>query len=228
MMLSIIIPVYNEESTIGKVIQRVIRKDFGLKKEIIVINDGSTDKTGEILRSLKYGELRVIDYRKNKGKGYAIRKGIEKSKGTVIAIQDADLEYNLEDLRKIVKIVVKENLRVVYGSRFLKMNKKYKKNSFYFANRLLSLITSALYLQKITDMETCYKVIKKEVLEKIKLECNRFDIEPEITTKIIKLGIHIKEIPIDYKPRTAKEGKKIRWKDGFVAIWILIRERFTR
>jgi dolichol-phosphate mannosyltransferase len=228
MKLSIIVPVYNEEKTIKRVVKKIVGKDFGLKKEVIVVNDGSVDSTGKVLKRLKVKNLKVISYSENRGKGFAIRKGFGSAKGDIIAIQDADLEYDLEDLKKLMDVLIKENLDVVYGSRFLKKNKNYKKNSFYFANRILSFLTSVLYFQKITDMETCYKVSRKEVLKNLELKCNRFDIEPEITSKILKEGIKIKEIPINYKPRTAKEGKKIKWKDGLSAIWVLVKERFSR
>jgi glycosyltransferase involved in cell wall biosynthesis len=228
MKLSIIVPVYNEEKTIRQVLQKILKKDFGLNKEVIVVNDGSKDKTGEVLKRIKAKDLIVISYPENRGKGYALRKGFEKARGNILAIQDADLEYDLKDLKKLVDILMNKNLKVIYGSRFLKKNKNYKINSFYIANRILSWITSILYLRKVTDMETCYKVFGKEVLNGLNLKCNRFDIEPEITAKIINKGYGIKEIPIDYKPRTAKQGKKIKWKDGFMAVWVLLRERFSR
>jgi len=227
MILSIIVPVYNEETTIKRVLTKIIKKNFGIKKEVIVVNDGSKDSTGAILKKLKYPNLKVISYTVNQGKGYAIRKGIERARGSIVAIQDADLEYNLDDLKKIVKTYMGKNLEVVYGSRFLEKNDNYVINSFYVGNRLLSLLTSLLYFKKITDMETCYKVFKKDVLKGIKLKCNRFDFEPEFTSKILKKGIKITEIPIGYNPRTKKQGKKIKWRDGLIAVRVLLRERFS-
>lgn len=227
MKLSIIVPVYNEEKTIRKVLQEILKKKFGMEKEVIVVNDGSKDETLMEIKKIKNKSLRTISYSENKGKGYALRIGFAKARGEIVAIQDADLEYSLKDLKKLVEILIKEKLKVVYGSRFLDKNEKYKMNSFYIGNRVLSFITSLLYFHKITDMETCYKVFRKEVLRGMDLECNRFDIEPEITSKFLKKKVKIGEIPIDYSPRTAKEGKKIKWKDGLSAIWVLIRERFS-
>jgi glycosyltransferase involved in cell wall biosynthesis len=227
-LLSIVVPVYNEERTICNVIEKISKKDFGLDNEIIVINDGSKDNTGNILEKIKCKKLRIINYPHNMGKGYAVREGMKIASGDIIAIQDADMEYNLNDLKKLVKILIKEKLSVVYGSRFLKKNKHYKVNSFYIANKILSLVTSALYLRKITDMETCYKVFRKKVLDGMELRCNRFDFEPEFTSKILKKKIKIREIPIEYRPRTAKQGKKIKWKDGLTALKILLKEKITQ
>jgi dolichol-phosphate mannosyltransferase len=225
--ISIIVPVYNEERTIDEVIKKIARKDFGLEKEIIVVNDGSVDSTREVLGRLNEKNVRIINYSKNKGKGYVVRKGIKEAKGEIIAIQDADLEYNLDDLKNLIGILIKENFKVIYGSRFLEKNKHYKINSFYIANRLLSLLTSILYFRKITDMETCYKVFRKEALKEIKLNSKGFEFEPEITAKFIKKGYKIKEIPISYKPRSKEEGKKIKWKDGVIAAYTLLRNRFS-
>lgn len=227
MKVSIIIPVYNEEITIKDVLKKVVAVNFGIEKEVIVVNDGSTDLTDKKIKELNFSCLKKISYKDNRGKGYAIRKGISESTGEIIAIQDADLEYDLLDLKKLVSILIEKKLKVVYGSRFLSKNKEYTKNSFYFANRILSWITSVLYFKKITDMETCYKVFKKDVLDYAELSCDRFDIEPEITSKILKQKIRIFEVPIKYKPRTSKEGKKIKWADGLTAMKVLVRERFN-
>jgi len=226
--LTLIIPVYNEEKTLKKIISKALKKEFGLEKEIIVVNDGSTDKSLNKIKKIKNKKIKIISYEKNKGKGYAIRKGIEISTGDIIAIQDADLEYNLNDLKKLVNTLIREDLNVIYGSRFLKKNNFYKKNSFYWGNRFLSLLTSLLYLKKITDMETCYKVFKKEVIKNLELKSDGFEIEPEITSKILKKKYKIKEIPISYRPRKKDEGKKIKWRDGFIALKILIKERIKK
>ncbi len=226
--LTLIIPVYNEEKTLKKIISKALKKEFGLEKEIIVVNDGSTDKSLNKIKEIKNKKIKIISYEKNKGKGYAIRKGIEISTGDIIAIQDADLEYNLNDLKKLVNTLIREDLNVIYGSRFLKKNNFYKKNSFYWGNRFLSLLTSLLYLKKITDMETCYKVFKKEVIKNLELKSDGFEIEPEITSKILKKKYKIKEIPISYRPRKKDEGKKIKWRDGFIALKILIKERIKK
>jgi len=225
--LSLIIPVYNEEKTLGEILGKVIKVRFPIKREIIVVDDCSQDNSLKIAKKFekKYKEIKLIKHKKNKGKGAALRTGIKKATGTIIGIQDSDLEYNPEEIVYLIKPLLKNECKVVYGSRFI--NKyKYKKNKFYYGNRILSLITSILYMRKITDMETCYKFFRKEVLERIKLKSKRFDIEPEITAKIIKRGYKIKEIPISYKPRTEKQGKKIKTKDGLVAIYTLLGYRF--
>ncbi|MEM4605865.1 MAG: glycosyltransferase family 2 protein [Candidatus Pacearchaeota archaeon] len=215
--VSIIIPVYNEEKTIKIVLEKVLK--LKLNKEIIVVNDGSKDNTFKELKLLRK-KIKLISYRNNQGKGYALRKGIAEATGEFIVFQDADLEYNPKEIPKLIKELKKE--KVVYGSRFLKKNEK---GNFanYLANIFLSFSTSVLYGQKITDMETCYKSFRKEVLKELNLVSDGFEIEPEITSKILKKKIKIKEIPISYKPRTKKEGKKIKFIDGIKAVWSLIK-----
>jgi dolichol-phosphate mannosyltransferase len=223
--ISIIIPVYNEEKTIGKVVDKIISVKFPITKEIIIVNDGSKDNTEKKLKQIRKNEkIKFISYEKNKGKGFAIRKGLEIASGNIIGIQDADLEYDIKEYPKLLAPIIKKEVNVVYGSRF---NKKFKKNLFYFGNKFLSFITSVLYFHKISDMETCYKLFRKDILENIELESDRFDFEPEITAKILKQGFKIKEIPINYFPRTEKQGKKIKIKDGFSALWCLIKCRFA-
>ncbi|MEM4181807.1 MAG: glycosyltransferase family 2 protein [Candidatus Pacearchaeota archaeon] len=217
--VSIIIPVYNEEKTIKKVLEDVLK--LKLKKEIIVINDGSKDNTLKELRKFSK-KIIVVSYKKNKGKGYALRKGIEKAVGDFIVFQDADLEYNPKDIPSLIKELEKE--KVVYGSRFLKKNKKGCLAN-YLANIFLSFLTSLFYWQRVTDMETGYKAFRKEVLKELNLVSDGFEIEPEITSKILKKRIKIKEIPIEYLPRTKKEGKKIKFIDGIKAVFALIKWR---
>jgi dolichol-phosphate mannosyltransferase len=227
--ISIIIPVFNEEKTILNIVEKVQKvKIFDLTKEIIIVNDASTDKTKEIIQSLilKNKNIIFIENEKNLGKGASIRKGFEHSSGDYLVIQDADLEYNPQDLRKLIKPILDEEIEVVYGSRLLGKITGFQISSHYYGNKILSFITSVLYKQKITDMETCYKMMKKEVLEGINLKANKFDIEPEITAKIIKKGYKIKEIPIDYNARSFIEGKKINWKDGLFALNTLVKYRF--
>ena len=225
-MISVIVPVYNEEKTLAKVVRKLEKLKLPISKEIIIINDGSKDKTREILKDLskKFKKLKVIDYTLNRGKGFAIRKGIEKSKGEIILIQDADLEYDLENIKLLLKEILEKNEKVVYGSRFMKKNNR-GKIAFYLGNKFLSMMTSALYLQRVTDMETCYKMFRREVIENISLKSDRFEIEPEITAKIIREGYKIKEVPINYSPRSNKEGKKIKAKDGIIALWTLLKLR---
>jgi dolichol-phosphate mannosyltransferase len=220
--LSIIIPVYNEQASLPEVLKKISKTKFELKTEIIFINDHSTDKTLKILKKTKY---KILTHKKNKGKGAALKTGFQKAKGDIIAIQDADLEYDINEINKLIKPILEGEEKVVYGSRFLNSGKK-GKIQFYLGNKFLSFITSLLYNKKITDMETCQKVFLKSVIKNIKIESNRFDFEPEITSKILKKGINIKEIPVYYNPRTEKQGKKIKPKDGFIAIGKLIKYKF--
>lgn len=226
-MISIVVPIYNEEKTLEKVVSSLEKLKLPIKKEIILVNDGSKDNTAKILEKIANGNksLIMVSYEKNRGKGFAIRQGINKARGDIILIQDADLEYDLRNINNLLNEILQNGEKVVYGSRFLKQNKR-GKLSFYLGNKLLSIATSILYFQKITDMETCYKMFRKEVLTGIVLMSDRFEIEPEITAKIIKKGYKIKEIPINYNPRSKSEGKKIRARDGFIALWTLLKLRF--
>jgi glycosyltransferase involved in cell wall biosynthesis len=225
MKLSIIIPVFNESKTILQVIDKINKVNLGnVKKEIIIVDDFSTDGTREILKKLK--GYKIIFHEKNMGKGAALRTGFSNAGGNIILIQDADLEYEPNDYPKLIQPIIDGRTKVVFGSRFLKEHKaRYK--IFYLGNILLSFITRTLYSQRITDMETCYKVFKKEVLKGISFKAERFEIEPEITAKIIKKGYKILEVPVYYKCRDFKEGKKISWKDGVKAIYYLIKYRFS-
>lgn len=231
MKLSIIIPVYNEEKTILKILNKLSKVNLKINKEIIMINDGSKDNSRKIIEDYlkKQKKTKNITYKllskKNGGKGSAIRAGMNLSTGDIITVQDADLEYNPEDYRKLIKPIIEGKAKIVYGSRFLKRHTPLYK-IYFWGNKFLTLLTKILYNTKITDMETCYKVFKADIIKNIKIKANHFDFEPEITAKILKLGIKIKEIPISYNPRTIKEGKKINWKDGLQAIWTLIYWRF--
>lgn len=229
-LLSIIIPVYNEERTLPEVLKKISGLKAGMKKEIIIVDDGSTDNSKKIIEDfLRKKKGRDTSFRfiskENGGKGSAVRKGIELATGDIITVQDADLEYNPEDYRKLIRPILEGKEKVVYGSRFLKRHIPMYK-IYFLGNKLLTAITSIIYGSKITDMETCYKVFEKKTIKKIKLRANHFDIEPEITAKILRKGIRIKEIPISYSPRSIEEGKKINWKDGLQAIWTLIYLRF--
>jgi len=226
--LTIIIPAYNEEKTILLILNEIKKTKFPTKREILVIDDSSKDKTRKVVSSYmkKNSEIKLLSHKTNLGKGAAIKTGLKNANGNIITIQDADLEYDPKDLSKLVNTLIKENLPVIYGSRFLEKKKK-GKLTFYLGNKLLSLITSVLYGQKITDMETCYKVFRKEVIKDFDLKSNTFDIEPEITSKILKRGHKIKEIPIAYFPRTETQGKKIKIRDGFIALKCLIKYKFA-
>lgn len=228
MKLSIIIPAFNEENTISKVIGKV--KNAGLKnikKEIIVVDDFSTDSTRKILSGLKGKGIKVFFHKKNLGKGAAIRTGLAHASGGIILIQDADLEYDPKEYPKLLQPILNGNAKVVYGSR-LEAIRKNLKNMYklhYFGNVFLTAMANIMYGAKITDMETGYKVFMREVLEKINLKARKFDFEPEITAKILKKGYKIKEIPISFVGRKFKEGKKITWVDGISAMYYLLKYR---
>ena len=227
--LSIIIPAYNEEKTIKQVIERVKAVKLGnIGKEVVVINDASTDNTKKILDSLKEREIKILHHKSNMGKGAAVRNGLEHSTGTIIIIQDADLEYSPEEYAKLLAPILEHRTKIVYGSRInaIRSNLKEMYLLHYFGNMILSIATSVLYGYKVTDMETCYKVFRREVMDGIKLKSKRFDIEPEITAKILKKGYKIIEIPISFKGRKFHEGKKITWKDGIKALYTLWKYRF--
>lgn len=223
--ITILIPVYNELKTLESILDKIKDIDFyGLEKEIILIDDCSTDGTKELYEDLEY---KVLYHEKNLGKGAAIKTGLKEASGDIITIQDADLEYNPTDLLPLVEALIKNEADVAYGSRFLERDKS--KNfmlTHFLGNKMLTVLTNILYGTKLTDMETCYKVFKAEFIKNIDIKSKRFDFEPEITAKILKKGAKIKEIPISYSARGFDEGKKISWKDGFSAIFALIKYRF--
>tara|TARA_Y100000034_G_C6898133_1_gene414555 strand:+ start:694 stop:1365 length:672 start_codon:yes stop_codon:yes gene_type:complete len=222
MKLSIIIPVYNEVKTLEEVINKV--KKLKLDKEIVVVDDGSEDGSRELLKKIE--NIKLILHEKNYGKGKAVRTGLDNIEGDVVVIQDADLEYDPTDFVKMFD-EIKNGEKVVYGSRFLEKFDKVIIKSHYFGNKFLSLFTSLLFFSKITDMETCYKMFRKEVMEGINLKARGFDLEPEITSKILKRKYKIKEVPISYNARDFDEGKKITWRDGVKAGWYLLKYRFV-
>ncbi len=225
MKLSILIPVYNEKDTLKKILKKILAVNLGnLKKEIIIIDDNSHDGTKNLLKNIKSRDIIIFYNKVNQGKGYCIKKAIENSTGDLIIFQDADLEYDPQDYSKMIKMLLDGKRQVVYGSRFLEKNRK-GKLSFYLGNRILSILTSIIYLTNITDMETCYKLFRNDILKNLDIKADDFSIEPEITAKILKKGIKIKEVPISYYPRIFEEGKKIRWKDGFIALKTLIYYR---
>ena len=229
MKLSIIMPVYNEEKTIEKIVSRVqIVKIKNIKKEIIIINDCSKDKTSEKLKKIikKYKNVKIFSHKINQGKGAAIRTGLKYFTGDIVVIQDGALEYNPQDFKRLIKPILEGKTKVVYGSRFLGKIKGFIIPLHTFGNIILSLITRILYFRRVTDMETCYKMMTRDVIKSIKLRAKRFDFEPEITAKIIKKGYKIIELPIVYDARSFKEGKKITWRDGLKALYYLIKYRF--
>lgn len=230
MKLSVIIPVYNEEKTIAKIVRQVLAEKT--PKEVIIIDDGSTDKTRETIKKFKDLRIKKFFHEKNCGKGAAIRTGIKNATGDVLLIQDADLEYDPKYYKELLAPIVAGRVKVVYGTRLKTLPfRLWGKNKtplplHFLANRFLSALTNLLYGSNLTDMETCYKMIAREVYQKLDLVSNRFEIEPEITAKILKTGFEILEVPITTKPRGYREGKKIKARDAFIAVWTLVKYCF--
>jgi glycosyltransferase involved in cell wall biosynthesis len=225
-LLSVIIPVFNEKNTVIKIIEKVRAvKLNGIRKEILLVDDASTDGTTELLNKINFPNLKKFHHEKNRGKGAAIRTAIPHTKGDFILIQDADLEYDPDDYSKILNPLVSGDADVVFGSRFLGPRRVFLFWHFV-GNRLLTLITNVLYNTNLTDMETCYKVFQGDILRSIRLRSNRFNFEPEISAKILKKKYRIYEVPITYKGRNFEEGKKITWRDGIVALMVLFYYKF--
>ena len=231
MKLSIIIPVYNEEKTILKIINKIFKLKH-INKELIVVNDGSTDNSKKLLNKFSNKKIRIINHTKNLGKGAAIKSAQKHIKGTHVIIQDADLEYDPNDYKNLLRPFKKKYISVVYGSRVLK-KKRYKLKSFssfdrIFYNHVLTILSNIINGQRLTDAHTCYKVFKSEIFRSIILEENGFAFCPEITTKISNLDINIHEVPISYRGRGYSEGKKITYFDGIEAIYALFKYKFIR
>jgi glycosyltransferase involved in cell wall biosynthesis len=230
MLLSILIPAYMEERTIEEVLTRVLAVDtesLGFDKEIVVCDDGSTDATASIVKKLAAGESRVklVRHHKNRGKGAAIRTALEVAGGEYCLIQDADLEYEPGDYPRMLEAAAK-GADVVYGSRFLTTDRpEGMKTANYIANRILAITANLLYGLDITDEATCFKLLRTDLLRSLELECKRFEFCPEVTAKVGKAGIKVIEVPIRYQARSVEEGKKVRWTDGFEAVWVLVKNR---
>lgn len=228
MKLSIIIPVYNEKRTIEEIIKRIMAvKLQKVKKEIIIIDDKSTDGTRKILEKIKkeHSEFRIFYHHKNQGKGASVRTGLKHATGDYILIQDADLEYDPQDIPQLLKPIQGGKAEVVYGSRFTGEHR----NMFFWhmmGNKLLTLVTNLFYNTTLSDMEVCYKLFSKNSLKGVSLKEDRWGFDPEITAKILKKGIRIYEVPISYTGREFSEGKKIFWRDGLRILWVLIKYRF--
>lgn len=225
--ITILIPVFNEKTFLLQLLKKVEEVNFcDLEKEIIIIDDFSTDGTKELYQNIPH---KVLYHEHNKGKGAAIRTGLKEATGDIIIIQDADLEYNPQDYVSLVEMVKKDCADVVYGSRLSDIQNQ---GNFLFlsflANITLSFITRLLFNTYITDMETCYKVFRADIIKNIEIESDRFDFEPEITAKILKKGVRYMESPISYNARACNDGKKIGWQDGVQAIWTLIKYRFFK
>lgn len=228
--LSVIIPAYNEAATMGQVLEKVLAVNLPdhLKKEIIVVDDCSSDNTGNIVRTISESAkdtIRLVRLEKNSGKGSAVQTGIRLATGDIIIVQDADLEYDPEDYIQLLPPILSNGSKIVYGSRILNQDNSFSYQSFYWGGRLVSLTTSLLFGQKITDEPTCYKMFDAALLKAIPLTSKRFGFCPEVTSKALRLGYAIKEIPIHYYPRSKQEGKKIKWQDGIEAIAILCKYR---
>jgi glycosyltransferase involved in cell wall biosynthesis len=224
-LLSVVMPVYNERETIEEIIPRVLA--VPLRIELIVVDDGSKDGTRDLLTKLReHYEFKLIFQPQNGGKGSALRRGFADVTGDLVVIQDADLEYSPEEFPELIALICQGRAEVVYGSRFLGRHRVFLFTHF-LGNRVLTVLTNLLYNTMLTDMETCYKVMRTEVLRSFKLESNGFGIEPEITAKIFKRGYRVYEVPITYDGRSYDEGKKITWRDGVVALWVLLKYRFT-
>ncbi|MFA5908361.1 MAG: glycosyltransferase family 2 protein [Vicinamibacterales bacterium] len=227
-LISIVVPVYNEARTVAEVIDRLLAIDLPAPREILVVNDGSTDGTREVLdRLATRPELRIIHAAKNGGKGSAIRTGFAQATGTIVAIQDADLELDPAQIALLVQPILDGRTGVVYGSRFLAGRPDAPWLSI-FANQVLTGVTNVLFGGHLTDMETCYKVMTADIARGLHLESNRFDIEPEISAKLLRDGHAILELPVRFEPRSRAQGKKIGWRDGVRAIQVLLKYRFSR
>jgi glycosyltransferase involved in cell wall biosynthesis len=224
-LLSVVMPVFNERDTIEEIVARVLA--VPLRIELIAVDDGSRDGTPQLLEELqKKHQFKLIQQRDNRGKGAALRRGFQEVTGDIVAIQDADLEYSPEEFPSLIEPICQGYADVVYGSRFLGRHRAFM-FSHYMGNRLLTFITNVLYDTMLSDMETCYKVMRAEVLRSMVLRSDEFEIEPELTAKIFKRGYRVCEMPITYYGRSYHEGKKITWRDGLTALWTLIRYRFT-
>ena len=226
-MLSVIVPVFNERSTVAEVLRRIRAVDLPVEVEVVVVDDGSSDGTDKVLTALGDSTVRVITHRENLGKGAAIRTGLTAIRGDLVLVQDADLEYDPQDVAKLLDPILRGKASVVYGSRFTG-ERKNMMPLHWIGNRFLSLVTNVLYSSTLSDMETCYKLFDRRVLEGITIESDKFDFEPEITAKVLRRGHRIYEVPISYAGREVHEGKKITWRDGVGALKALIRYRFTR
>lgn len=229
--LSVIVPAYNEAPTIKEILRQILAVDFGVEFEVVVVDDCSTDGTYEIVQAFAAadGKDRVRALRKdyNSGKGHSIQKGLEVASGDVAVVQDADFEYDPREIPGLLEPIRRGEVDVVYGSRFLGVSRPDGMAlPNFLANKFLTFLTNILYGCRLTDMETCYKLVRMDVLRSIELNANRFDFEPELTTKLVKKGIKIVEFPISYKGRSASEGKKIGARDFFVALKVLWRNLF--
>jgi len=221
--VSLIIPIYNEAAHLERFLQTIDHARYPLEKELVLINDGSTDDTTEILAHYPFSSShQIISLPANQGKGSAIRQGIESATGEIIGIQDADFEYDVNDIAKILQLFVGDQADVVYGTRFYKGHDKTSPALHRLANKTLTWLSNRLSGLTVTDMETCYKFFRREIISNIRLESPRFGFEPEITAKLGRLKLRFAEIPVSYQARSILAGKKIGWRDGFAALWHIV------
>jgi glycosyltransferase involved in cell wall biosynthesis len=223
-LLSVVVPVYNERTTIEEIVRRVLA--VPLRIELIVVDDGSRDGTGDILDGLQRELGFKLLHQANAGKGAALRSGFAAVTGDIVVIQDADLEYSPEEFPALIELICQDKADVVYGSRFLGRHRAFM-FAHYLGNKFVTLVTNVLYNTMLTDMETCYKAMRVDVLRSMTLKSNGFGIEPEITAKVFKRGYRVYEVPITYAGRGYEQGKKITWRAGFDALWVLVKYRFT-
>jgi glycosyltransferase involved in cell wall biosynthesis len=223
-LLSVVMPVFNERATVEEIVARVLA--VPMRIELVAVDDASTDGSREILERLsKERGFRLLLQDRNRGKGAAVRRGIEAATGDVVVVQDADLEYSPEEYPELVDLIARGKADAVFGSRFIGRHRCFL-FTHYLANLFLNLVTNVLYNTTMTDMETCFKAVRAEVLKDLDLRSDRFGIEPEITAKLFRRGARVYEVPITYEGRDYGEGKKITWRDGFPALWTLVKYRF--
>ncbi len=229
MKLSIVVPIYNEDEILEKAIQRLLAVKFPIDVEYILIDDCSTDNSWEIIKScsIKSG-VKYFRLHKNQGKGAALRRGFSMAEGSIITVHDADFEYDPIDLVKLIQPIIDNQADIVYGSRFKRNNPQVHRTFHYLGNRLLTFLSNLFSGLYLSDMETCYKVFRSEILLALPLNSSRFGFEPEVTAKIAKLNVRVHEYPISYNPRNYVQGKKIGIKDGLAAIWFIIKYNFTK
>jgi len=224
-LLSVVMPVFNERTTLEEIVGRVLA--VPLRIELIAVDDASTDGSRELLETMSRERgFRLVRQERNRGKGAAVRRGIEAATGDVIVVQDADLEYSPEEYPELLDLIVRGKADAVFGSRFIGRHRCFL-FTHYLANLFLNLVTNVLYNTTMTDMETCFKAVRADLLKDLELRSDRFGIEPEITAKLFKRAARVYEVPITYEGRDYSEGKKITWRDAFPALWTLVKYRFT-
>ena len=225
--LTVLMPVFNEQATVKEIVSRCLLVELPLEVDLVIVDDGSSDDTAKVLAGIDERRVRVLSHGENKGKGAALRTGLAAATGDLVIVQDADLEYDPSDWRALLVPVLAHDAVVAYGNRFTGQGQNMS-GLHWLGNKFLSLVTSVLYAKRLGDMEACYKLFDRRVLQPIHVVSDRFDFEPEITAKVLRQGYDIVEVPISYAGREFHEGKKITWRDGFGAMRALVRFRFTR